>query len=131
MTDNKDGIQYLAYVLDKLRQRIAEISQSIAEGQKEIDGMHEYYWENYTEMDQYGYENFDNQQALFHQISANEQQLHLKSRFRKMLDSPFFGRVDFIFEGEDEPESFYVGIGNFAEKAGNSCVPHHFRIRHI
>ena len=39
MTDNKDGIQYLAYVLDKLRQRIAEISQSIAEGQKEIDGM--------------------------------------------------------------------------------------------
>ena len=93
MTDNKDGIQYLAYVLDKLRQRIAEISQSIAEGQKEIDGMHEYYWENYTEMDQYGYENFDNQQALFHQISANEQQLHLKSRFRKMLDSPFPGKL--------------------------------------
>lgn len=54
MTDNKDGIQYLAYVLDKLRQRIAEISQSIAEGQKEIDGMHEYYWENtqkWTSMD--------------------------------------------------------------------------------
>lgn len=127
MTDNKDGIQYLAYVLDKLRQRIAEISQSIAEGQKEIDGMHEYYWENYTEMDQYGYENFDNQQALFHQISANEQQLHLKSRFRKMLDSPFFGRVDFIFEGEDEPESFYVGIGNFAEKAGGVPLVYDWR----
>ena len=22
--------------------------------------MHEYYWENYTEMDQYGYEDYDN-----------------------------------------------------------------------
>ena len=32
-----------------------------------MKGMHEYYWENYTEMDQYGYENFDNQQALLNQ----------------------------------------------------------------
>ena len=90
--DNKDGAAFLAYVTDKLETRIAHISQSILEGQKDIEGMHEYYWENYTEMDQYGYENFDNQQALLHQINANEQQIHLRKRFRKMLDSPFFGR---------------------------------------
>lgn len=59
--DNKDGAAFLAYVTDKLETRIAHISQSILEGQKDIEGMHEYYWENYTEMDQYGYENFDNQ----------------------------------------------------------------------
>ena len=68
--DNKDGAAFLAYVTDKLETRIAHISQSILEGQKDIEGMHEYYWENYTEMDQYGYENFDNQQALLHQINA-------------------------------------------------------------
>ena len=112
--DNKDGAAFLAYVTDKLETRIAHISQSILEGQKDIEGMHEYYWENYTEMDQYGYENFDNQQALLHQINANEQQIHLRKRFRKMLDSPFFGRVDFVFEGDEEPEIFYIGIGNFA-----------------
>lgn len=89
MTVNKDGKEYLAYVLEKLKNRISRISLSIAEGQKEIEGMHEYYWENYTEMDQYGYENFDNQQALLHQINANEQQLHMKRRFKKMLDSLF------------------------------------------
>ena len=100
--DNKDGAAFLAYVTDKLETRIAHISQSILEGQKDIEGMHEYYWENYTEMDQYGYENFDNQQALLHQINANEQQIHLRKRFRKMLDSPFFGRVDFVFEGDEE-----------------------------
>ena len=54
MINQKDGKQYLAYVLEKLKARIAQISQSIAEGQKEIEGMHEYYWENYTEMDQDG-----------------------------------------------------------------------------
>ena len=102
MTDKKNGREYLGYVLEKLKERITEISLSLVEGQKEIEGMHEYYWENYTEMDQYGYENYDNQQALFRQISANEEQLILKQRFRRMADSPFFGRVDFIYEGEDE-----------------------------
>ena len=33
--------------------------------------MNEYYWENYTEMDEYGYENYDNQQALLHQVNAS------------------------------------------------------------
>ena len=118
MIDNRDGQAYLDAVLEKIRQRILSINESLLEGQKEIDDMHEYYWQNYTEMDEYGYENFDNQQALLHQINANEQQIHLRKRFRKMLDSPFFGRVDFVFEGEDEPEIFYIGIGNFAERTG-------------
>ena len=125
--DNKDGAVFLAYVTDKLKTRIARISESILEGQKDIEGMHEYYWENYTEMDQYGYENFDNQQALLHQINANEQQIHLRKRFRKMLDSPFFGRVDFVFEGEDEPDVFYIGIGNFAEEAGHTPLVYDWR----
>ena len=125
--DNKDGAAFLAYVADKLETRIAHISQSILEGQKDIEGMHEYYWENYTEMDQYGYENFDNQQALLHQINANEQQIHLRKRFRKMLDSPFFGRVDFVFEGDEEPEIFYIGIGNFAEEAGHTPLIYDWR----
>ena len=125
--DNKDGAAFLAYVTDKLETRIAHISQSILEGQKDIEGMHEYYWENYTEMDQYGYENFDNQQALLHQINANEQQIHLRKRVRKMLDSPFFGRVDFVFEGDEEPEIFYIGIGNFAEEAGHTPLIYDWR----
>ena len=125
--DNKDGAAFLGYVTEKLKTRIARISESILEGQKDIEGMHEYYWENYTEMDQYGYENFDNQQALLHQINANEQQIHLRKRFRKMLDSPFFGRVDFVFEGEDEPEIFYIGIGNFAEEVGHTPLIYDWR----
>lgn len=100
--------------------RLAEISQSLLDGQKEIENMHDYYWQNYTEMDQYGYEDYDNQQALLHQVNANQEQLLLRSRFRKMLDSPFFGRVDFRYDGDDEPEIFYIGIGNFAERPA-SC----------
>ena len=69
-------------------------------------------------MDQYGYENFDNQQALLHEINASNEKIELRRRFRKMMDSPFFGRVDFCYEGEDEPEIFYIGIANLAEENG-------------
>lgn len=112
------GTEFLAVVIEKLRGRIRELDDTIEFVQKDIEGMHEYYWENYTEMDQYGYENFDNSQALLTQINANQENLNMRRRLKKMLDSPFFGRVDFIYEGDDEAEIFHIGIGNFSEKRG-------------
>ena len=41
--DDKDGAALIAYVTDKVETRIAHISQSSLEGQKDIEGMHEYY----------------------------------------------------------------------------------------
>lgn len=115
-----EGQIFLQKVLQKLKERILEVNASLEEGEKEIESMHEYYWENYAEMDEYGYENFDNQQALLNQINTNDQQLKYRQRLRRMQDSPFFARVDFCFDGDDLPETFYIGIGNFAEKAGKT-----------
>ncbi len=130
MTENRrcfDGTLFLEDIEKKLKQRLVQIGRELDEGQKEIENMHEYYWENYTEMDQYGYEDYDNQQALLHQVNANQEKTALKHRFEKMLDSPFFGRVDFKFQGEDEAEPFYIGIGNFAEKAGMTPLIYDWR----
>lgn len=123
----ENGREYLEYILEKLKIRISQVDALIEEGQKEIEGMHEYYWENYTEMDQYGYEDFDNQQALLGQINANEEQMKARKRFRKMLNAPFFGRVDFRFEDEEESEIFYIGIGNFSEKSGDIPLVYDWR----
>ena len=127
--DNRysDGTQFLKDVTVKIHDRLQEIKRDLDEGRKEIENMHEYYWENYTEMDQYGYEEYDNRQALLQQTNANTEKLKMKHRLEKMQDSPFFGRVDFIFEGEDEPEAFYIGIGNFAEKTGMTPLIYDWR----
>ena len=110
--------QFLKEITDCLQQKIKELDEGLSAGQQEIKNMHEYYWENYTEMDEYGYENYDNQQALLHQVHANEEKLSKRKRLTKMLESPFFGRVDFRYDGEEESETFYIGIGNFAPRAG-------------
>ena len=120
--DLTDGKIFLNKVTEKIRTRLAEVDASIEAGQKDIQSMNEYYWENYTEMDEYGYENYDNQQALLHQVNDNQEKLKMQHRLRKMLEAPFFGRVDFIYDGEDEPEIFYIGIGNFAERTGQMCI---------
>ena len=61
-----DGTLFLEDIEKKLKHRLVQLDKELDEGQKEIENMHEYYWENYTEMDQYGYEDYDNQQALLH-----------------------------------------------------------------
>lgn len=127
MENIKNGREYLQYVLKCLNDRLAQADAAILEGEKEIEDMHEYYWENYTEMDQYGYEDYDNQQALFRQMNANEEQFRLRKRFKKMQDSPFFGRVDFRYDGDEEAETFYIGIGNFSESAGSLPLVYDWR----
>ena len=127
MENIKNGREYLQYVLKCLNDRLAQADAAILEGEKEIEDMHEYYWENYTEMDQYGYEDYDNQQALFRQMNANEEQFRLRRRFKKMQDSPFFGRVDFRYDGDEEAETFYIGIGNLSESAGSLPLVYDWR----
>ncbi len=113
-----DGQLFLDDVTEKLNDRIGELRQMLADGQQEIKNMHEYYWENYTEMDEYGYEVYDNQQALLHQVNANQEKKMLLHRLQRMLEAPFFGRVDFVYEGEEDVSVFYIGIANFAPQAG-------------
>ncbi len=110
--------EHLEELLRQIREKLDTVEAAITAGDQEIENMHTYYWENYTEMDEYGYENYDNQQALLSQVNANEEQRLIRHRLRRMLDSPYFARVDFRYAGESVPESYYIGIANFARQAG-------------
>jgi len=36
-------------------------------------------------------------------------------KYERVLDSPYFGRIDFIEEGEKEPEKYYIGISSLVD----------------
>lgn len=109
---------FLNNLMTRLNRRLEALEKALAEGVQDVEKMHDYYWENYAEMDEYGYENFDNRQALLAQVNTNKNTHHLIRRLKKMLQNPYFGRVDFLYEGDSAPETFYIGIGNFSEKSG-------------
>lgn len=107
----EDTLALLRTEIEKVK-RDMEISRIDAERQKE------YYWENYSEFDEYGYEHFDNEQQMYATAYTQGAKAKELSRYEKMLDSAYFARVDFVYEGEDEPETYYIGMGNFSpEKA--------------
>ena len=122
-----ETLEFIQDVTEKIKNKLKEIDQSLLAGEKDIERMHDYYWENYTEMDQYGYEDYDNQQALLNQTNANQELIRRKWRFQKMLESPFFGRVDFCYKNESSAEQFYIGVGNFAEKTGGTPLIYDWR----
>lgn len=112
------GSEFLPEVLGLIEKRLGEIDENIQAVRQDINSMNEYYWDNYTEMDQYGYEDYDNQQALKMQVNANQENWKMRRRLKRMLDAPFFGSVEFVYDGEDRAGRFYIGIGNFARERG-------------
>lgn len=123
------GSEFLPEVLGLIEKRLGEIDENIQAVRQDINSMNEYYWDNYTEMDQYGYEDYDNQQALKMQVNANQENWKMRRRLKRMLDAPFFGSVEFVYDGEDEPEDFYIGIGNFARERGALPLIYDWRAR--
>lgn len=114
---------YLETVIDILREKIASIDEKMADNDKDIENMHQYFWENYNEFDEYGYELYDNTNAVKARLKEQGDYVRERFRYEKMLYSPYFGRVDFCYEGEEESESYYIGIANLAKgRAGEPYV---------
>lgn len=106
--------EYLALVLREVENKIASLDEKIQGSDKDIEHMQEYFWDNYAEFDEYGYELFDNNHAMQSSVMHKAEYIKDRHRYEKMADSPYFGRVDFCYEGEEESEIYYIGLANLA-----------------
>ena len=106
--------QYLSKVLAKLDQAIEELEGKMEFRRSEIAKMQEYYWESYNEYDEFGYEKFDNDRLLKEEMNSHGELSKKYARYQKMKDSPYFAAITFRYEGEDEEETYYIGIGDFS-----------------
>lgn len=122
-SDMENERQYLSFVTGEVRAKLEQLKEKMGENAKDLESMNDYFWENYAEFDEYGYEMYDNKMALKTRLTQQEEYAKDKVRYEKMLDAPYFGRVDFCYEDETEAESYYIGVGNLArERAGHPIV---------
>ena len=120
---NMNQEQYLNHVLHKLETAIAELEERLQFRRSEIAKMQEYYWESYNEYDEFGYEKFDNDRLLKEEMDSHAELSKKYARYVKMTDSPYFAAITFRYEGEEEPETYYIGIGDFSpSKAAEPLV---------
>ena len=66
-----------------------------------------YLWEKQSEFDEY--EMAFNQTLINSIVDAGEQTREQFKRILKMIDSPYFSRIDFLIPGEMEPMKVYIG----------------------
>jgi len=104
----------LSYVLGKLETAISELEGKMEFRRSEIAKMQEYYWESYNEYDEFGYEKFDNDRLLREEMDSHSELRKKYARYVKMKDSPYFAAITFRYEGEEEAETYYIGIGDFS-----------------
>lgn len=110
---------YLAKVIEKLQEKIEQLKEKIDFGEQQMEQMHDYFWNSYQEFDEYGYEMYDNTTAVNNKIKEKASYIGQIHRYKKMQDSPYFGRVDFCYDGEDTAEKCYIGTANLADSAAH------------
>lgn len=109
---------YLNKVLSELEKAVAELTEKLAGSRQEISKMQEYYWESYHEYDEFGYEKADNDRILRGEMNSFAELSGKYARYRKMQDSPYFAAISFCYDGEEEEQTYYIGIGDFSPKRG-------------
>lgn len=119
--------EHLQLIEGKLEKAIEGIKEEMKLNDKDIAQLQELYWENYSDFDEYGYEEYENRQQMFNHANFRSRNMKTLHMYKRMQDSPYFARVDFVFDGEDEPEHCYIGIGNFAEGKGSMPLIYDWR----
>lgn len=79
-----------------------------------------YVWENQWEFDEY--ESLFNQMLSDRIVDRGEQSREQFKRILKMLDSPYFARIDFVSEGDPDPLKVYIGKFPFWDGRGDYQV---------
>ena len=118
MADIREEEEFLKQVLALIDEKIKAINEKVNITDKDMADFHEYFWNSYTEFDEYGYELYDNTNAIRQKIMQKAGYIRETYIYERMKDSPYFGRVDFVFEGEDEPVKCYIGLSNLSNAAG-------------
>ncbi len=119
--------KYLELVLQTVRRKLEEVQKKLGDNARDMESMNDYFWDNYAEFDEYGYEMFDNKMALKTRMTQQEEYQRDRKRYEKMLDAPYFGRVDFCYDGDEEPEVYYIGVGNLTEDHGKGAYVYDWR----
>lgn len=113
-----EEINYLEVITDLLKYKIETETEKLADQKTDLIAARKEMWENTT----HSSSDFDKLSDLNQYLSALNSQTftytELEKRiakYEKMIDSPYFSRIDFTEEGYDDTEKIYIGLFNLMD----------------
>lgn len=121
-------------VIATITERISGLEEETSRRRNELVNMRKHFWDevkvNVDTFDDYletiiGLR--QEAQALSVSQSTNRHVSNKLSKLRRMQEVPYFGRIDFIEEGESTQEQFYIGISTLTDASGEEFLIYDWR----
>lgn len=106
--------EYLAHVQKELQRTLAELEGKVSDSYRDIIEAKKYLWVNMAQLD--AAERAANRVDISLSIDAGEKTVARLQKIRKLLGSPYFGRVDFRTKRQPDADAYYIGIHSFVEE---------------
>ena len=117
--------EYLQHVIDLLQKAIGHTEASVKEHVDTLAEYKDYLWSN-KDIDPHEIRSM--RESILNHFALGENVIDRNKRLKKMLDIPYFGRIDFqeeTKEGDGLP--VYIGVHSFYDPAGKSLVVYDWR----
>lgn len=112
--------KYLDIIMKKLKESLNGLQDTVSRYEDEFKESMKYLWENRSNMDKM--EIYSNEKSVSQIVNAGEHTVKRREIIEKLIDSPYFARVDFKHTDEDEAEPFYIGRFCYADKKENMLI---------
>lgn len=116
----KEENLYLEGIKAELNRTLSDMNRQVLRSETEFKDAMKYLWENRSDMD--SMEIFSNERAVSQIVSTGEFTVKQRSVIEKLMDSPYFARLDFRHKEDHEAEAFYIGRFAFVDKKGNLLI---------
>ncbi len=109
-------------VTAKINRKMSVLEQEVGESRGDVVGMRKDFWDevsiNFSEQDDVGETSTSLRQQS--QVLSELELSHRRSsltldKLRRLSSSPYFGRIDFREQGQEQTERIYLGIGSFLD----------------
>jgi len=117
--------RYLKEIIDKLEDAYHEVDENVSRHSEQLKEQKTYLYENKTGMD--AAEKASVKQSVNMQAISGEAAVAYKDRLRKLIKSPYFGRIDFTEDKPKDAAPIYVGIHSYFDEEENENLIHDWR----
>ncbi|MDG5816253.1 AAA family ATPase [Chitinispirillales bacterium ANBcel5] len=116
---------HLEKVQDILNKNLEKIDGNLSAHVQDIHDNKEYLWESRDEMD--GAEKASVRQSIAVSVLTGESMAEKRERIAKLIETPYFGRIDFLEDGKRDTENIYIGVHSFYDEANHVTLIHDWR----
>lgn len=116
-----EEITYLEVVEENLHDALSKLDKTITDYEEEYEKARNYLLENWNEID--SMEIFSNQRSISEVENAGKLSLERRNKIEKLIQTPYFARIDFQYEGiEEDTEQVYIGSFGFTDSKNQILV---------